>query len=77
MVAYLEYHVSASMAVKIGKALSAGVGAAGLAALLKLPPTVAIVLAALYGANDLCNWKGNGYTLYYVATPTAGFCVPD
>ncbi|NQF17827.1 hypothetical protein HPY31_28605 [Brevibacillus sp. HB1.3] len=77
-VAYLEYHVSASKAVKIGKALSGGIGAAGLAALFKLPPTVAIVLAALYGANDMCNWEGNGYTLYYIATPIpAGFCVPD
>ncbi|MFI8712946.1 hypothetical protein [Brevibacillus brevis] len=78
MVAYLEFHISASKAVKIGKALSNGIGAAGLAAQFRLPPTVAIVLVALYGANDMCNWEGNGYTLYYIATPIpAGFCVPD
>ncbi|HBZ79884.1 MULTISPECIES: hypothetical protein [Brevibacillus] len=78
MAFYLEYYVSASKATKIGKALAAGIGGAALASYLKLPAAVAAVLTALYGANELCNWDGNGYTLYYVITPIpAGYCIPD
>ncbi|GEB34511.1 hypothetical protein NST23_22660 [Brevibacillus sp. FSL K6-0770] len=78
MALYYDYHISASKATKIGKALAAGIGAAALASEFGLPAAVAAVLTALYGANELCNWDGNGYTIYYIITPIpAGYCVPD
>lgn len=76
-VLYSKYHISADKAVKIGKALAAGAGAAALASEFGIPPVVAAVLVFLYGGNELCNWNNKGYTIYYSSLVRLGFCVPD
>ncbi len=75
---YQTYKISGSQATKIGKLLAGGAGAAVLASELGIPTAVAAVLTALYGANELCNWNSNGYTLYYIPFPApSGFCLPN
>lgn len=80
---YNKFYVSADKASKIGKVLAAGGGAAAVAAYLGAPAVVGVIIAALYGANELCNFNNKGYTVYYsgfltgLILPRIYFCVPD
>ncbi|MEK5257927.1 hypothetical protein MKY75_01430 [Paenibacillus sp. FSL L8-0663] len=77
---YSTYKIDGNTASKIGKVLAGGGGAAAVASMFGLPAAVAAVLSALYGANELCNWNNNGYTIYYTTLlggVPQGFCVPN